>query len=462
VSAAGRARAALLRGLLLPLGDLAFGQRMTRRLRFLEEAQWWDAERVARERDRLARETVAVAYREVPFWRAHLDAAGLAPGDVRGAADLARIPPVDKAMLRAGFPHRVTRPTGQRTWVAATSGSTGSNFRVLEDAYTAGWYRASLLLALGWAGWRVGEAHLQTGMTLERTGERRLKDALLRCHYVSAYDLRPEAVDRALETLERRRIRFLFGYPASLWVLARRARELGWNRPLAAAATWGDMLYPHYRREVEAAFGTRVFDVYGIAEGTHIAAQCGCGPAYHLHAFDVVVDILDDAGAPAPAGTPGHLVVTRLHPGPMPLVRYRVGDVAALPAGDGSGCGCGRAWPRLEGIQGRDTDVVLTPGGNRLIVHFFTGILEHFPEIRDWQVVQREADAVVLRVVPGPGFSSGAAARAVEALRAHGADLHVEVETVDEIPLPPTGKRRFILSEYARQRGWAGASHGGG
>jgi phenylacetate-CoA ligase len=438
----------LLRGLVLPAGDRLFGQQMIARLRHLEEAQWWDPERVAAARDAAARRLVETAYTEVPFWRAHLDAAGVSPAEIRSTADLGRIPPVGKPEMRAAFPHGLTRPTGQRTYPASTSGSTGVNFQVMEDAATAGWYRASTLLALEWAGWEIGTPHLQMGMTLNRSPERRLKDLMLHCFYTSAFDLRPEVLDQTLETLERHRIRFAFGYPGSLYVLAQRARETGWNLPLTAV-TWGDMLYPHYRREIEAAFGTRVHDTYGLGEGVQIAAQCGHDGSYHLHMLDAVVDLLDAKGRPVDSGATGEVVVTRLHPGPMPLIRYRVGDLAAA-ADQGPTCGCGRRWERLGGIQGRDTDMVVTPSGNRLIVHFFTGILEHFPEIDSFQVVQEEASAILLRVVPRPDFSAEVTGRVIRALRDKGADLEIEVQTVSEIPLPPTGKRRFVVSPYAR------------
>lgn len=440
----------LLRNLALPLGDRAFGQRMIARLRHLEAAQWWDAGRVAAERDAAVRRLVATAYAEVPFWRAHLDGAGVRPESIRGAADLGRIPPVGKPELRAAFPHGVTRLTGQRTYAASTSGSTGSNFQVMEDAETAGWYRASTLLALEWAGWRIGTPHLQTGMTLKRSPERRLKDLALRCFYTSAFDLRPRVLDEILGTLEKHRVRFLFGYPGSLYVLAKHAREAGWNLSLEAAVTWGDMLYPHYRRELEAAFGARVHDTYGLGEGVQIAAQCGHEGSYHLHMLDCVADLLDADGNPVAPGETGEVVVTRLHPGPMPLIRYRVGDLARA-AGDGAPCACGRSWARMGGIQGRDTDLVVTPSGNRLIVHFFTGILEHFvPEVESFQVVQEEAERILVRVVPGPGYGPPTAERIVAALREKGADLAIDVEAVDEIPLPPTGKRRFVVSPYAR------------
>ncbi|HEX2205770.1 MAG TPA: AMP-binding protein [Longimicrobium sp.] len=443
-----RSRSWLLRNLLLPLGDRAFGQRMMARLKMLEEAQWWDAGRVAAERDALLRRTVEVAYREVPFWRDHMDAAGVRPADVRSVADLPRIPWVGKPELRAGYPERVTRPTGQRTYVNSTSGSTGSNFQVVEDPETAGWYRATFLLMLEWAGWEIGTPHLQMGMTLSRSLDRRIKDRLLRCHYVSAFDLRPGDLDRALELLERERIDFIFGYPGSLHALAERAREQGWNRPLKAAVTWGDNVQEVYRREILEVFGARLYDTYGIGEGMHVAAQCEHG-RYHRHMLDCVSELLDADGRPVPPGTAGEVVLTRLHPGPMPLIRYRVGDLA-VPSAEAA-CPCGRAWELLDSIQGRDTDIVVTPSGNRLLVEFFCGLLDDVPEVHEFQVVQEEADSILLRIVPRPGFDAAVAGRIVRDFQAHGADLDVHVETVAEIPLPPTGKRRFVTSPYARR-----------
>ena len=47
----------------------------------------------------------------------------------------------------------------------------------------------------------------------------------------------------------------------------------------------------------------------------------------------------------------GDVIVTDLLNRAMPLIRYRIGDVAALsPA---SRCRCGRALPRLSRVEGR-------------------------------------------------------------------------------------------------------------
>jgi phenylacetate-CoA ligase len=430
---------ALLEGAVLPLGDRLVGQQMMARLRFLRQAQWWDPERLEAERTRRLQSLLAVAFREVPFYRSLF-------GRLPAPADLAGLPVVTKAALRAGYPHLTTRPTGQRWHENWTSGSTGENFCVREDPETAGWHRASLLLAFEWSGWRLGEPHLQTGVTPQRGFVKAVKDRLLRCAYVSAFDLSDAALDRALHLLDSRGTAHVHGYPASLFYLARRALQTGWNRPLRSVITWGDTLYAHYRETIERAFGARVLDIYGISEGMQICAQCEERGLYHIHTLDVIVECVDDAGRPALPGQAGHLLLTRLHPGPMPLIRYQVGDLAVM---SDRRCTCGRGFFTMESIQGRDTDVVVTRSGNRLIVHFFTGILNHFTEIASFQVVQESADAILVRVVPSTTFSEQTVDKIVSALREHGADLEIEVEMVKAIPVPVTGKIRLVINRMA-------------
>lgn len=435
-----------LRNAALPAADAALGQSTMHRLRFLNDAQWWSVDRLHAERDRLLRDAIATAYGSVPFYRELFDHSGVKPTDIRAPRDLARLPVVTKQMLLASYPKGTTRPTGQKTYEVRTSGSTGHNFAVVEDPRTRGWYLSSFLLSLEWAGWQVGAPHMQTGMTLKRGGSwRAWKDQILRCHYVSAFDLDDAHLDLALDDMERHNIEHLWGYAASLYYFARRARERGWNRRLRSLVTWGDNLYPHYRAEIEGVFGTKVIDTYGIGEGIQVSAQCGCEGHYHVHTLDTIVEYLDDDGNPVDDNKPGNLILTRLHAGPMPLIRYRVGDVGIR--GDQTPCACGRGFDRMQSIEGRDTDVVLTPSGNRLIVEFFNGIVDDFPAIECFQVIQEELESIQMSIVVREGYDTNTRSSLIEAMKRNGAsDLRFDVECVPEIPLTPGGKRRYVIN----------------
>lgn len=105
----------------------------------------------------------------------------------------------------------------------------------------------------------------------------------------------------------------------------------------------------------------------------------------------------------------------------------------------------------MSAIKGRESDTIVTPSGNRLIVHFFTGILEHFQEVSAFQVVQDEPDALLVRVVPATHqWSSDTGEKIRQSMLTQGAgDMKIRVEPTSAIPLSHTGKRKFVISYSA-------------
>ena len=63
-------------------------------------------------------------------------------------------------------------------------------------------------------------------------------------------------------------------------------------------------------------------------------------------------------GKTVPDGTLGQVVVTSLDNYLMPLIRYKIGDLA-IKSNKMSSCKCGRNLPIINKIIGRDTDVLI-------------------------------------------------------------------------------------------------------
>jgi phenylacetate-CoA ligase len=391
------------------------------------------------------RETLRTAYAEVPFYRDLFDQHGIRPRDISTRGDLPRIPTVTKDDLREAYPERCVRKTSYPVQEQFTSGSSGRPFAVKVDAHTLSEARALMFLRANFSGWEIGDPFLQTGMSLNRGIVKRAKDSLLRVRYVSAFDLSDAVLDRYLSIIEERRLEFAMGYPGSIFFLAKRARQVGFNHRLRGIVCWGDNLYPHYRQEIEKAFHCRVTDTYGCGEGIQVAAQCGEG-AYHVFMPHVIVEVVDEAGNPVPAGASGTVLLTRLDAGAMPLIRYRVGDMARM--GHATTCRCTRGLETILAIDGRDTDVVVTPRGNRLIVHFFTGIFEYFPSVDTFRITQDRADAVRVEIVPRPDFESRHWDQIKKDILEKGdPELKIEMTLVQNIPAESSNKRRFVVSK---------------
>jgi phenylacetate-CoA ligase len=312
--------------------------------------------------------------------------------------------------------------------------------------------RALMFLRANYSGWNIGDPYLQTGMTLDRGFIKKLKDIMLRVEYASAFDLSDQVLDMYLDFIDRKRLNYVMGYAGSLYCIAARASEVGFNRTLSGLVSWGDNLYAHYREKIEKAFKCRVTDTYGCGEGIQIAAQCGRSDgAYHIFMPHVVVEIVDEDGNPVDPGEMGNILLTRMVPGAMPLIRYRVGDIGIKCPDEN--CSCGRGLEMLAKIEGRDTDVVVTPRGNRLIVHFFTGIFEYYKTIDTFKVVQEERDRIKVLIVPHPDFRPEHWESLKGEILAKGdPDLKIDMSLVDGIPLEKSNKRRFVVSQISAMR----------
>lgn len=430
---------------LLPAADLVLGQNVHARLRELVAFQWQPLDAIERFRAERLRQLVEVSVSRVPFYRDAFGRLRLSAADIRTPADLPRLPIVGKEDLRNRFEALQLEGYRGTTYEMKSSGSTGMQTTVLVDKETNDEVFATQLLFWSWGGFAMGRPHLQTGMSLQRGLVRTLKDFAFRCSYRSAFQLTDEALRDMLREVDRRHIRALFGYASSLAVLARYLERHGLQRRMDAIFTWGDSLFPHYREVIERVFQCRVNDCYGLGEGLQCAAQCEEHDALHEAMHGVILEIVDGAGQPVPAGELGRVIATRLTPGPMPLIRYDTGDVAHFVEGP---CRCGRALRRVSRIQGRSTDIVTTPAGDRLIVHFFTQIFEMIPGIAQFQVRQDRPDAIEIRYVKGAAFTD----TLLDDVRSQVLGncrfpLQIAFTAVDEIPLEKSNKRRFVISQ---------------
>jgi phenylacetate-CoA ligase len=154
---------------------------------------------------------------------------------------------------------------------------------------------------------------------------------------------------------------------------------------------------PSIRARIEAAWGARVIDHWGMTEVGPLASECVENPGgQHILETECLAEIIDpatgqpfDLDAAIAAGpqagtkpTRGELVITNFGRVGSPVIRYRTGDLVEL---DPSPCPCGRSWLRLKGgIQDR-LDDMLTIRGNNVFPTAIEAILREFPEIIEYR-----------------------------------------------------------------------------
>jgi phenylacetate-CoA ligase len=217
--------------------------------------------------------------------------------------------------------------------------------------------------------------------------------------------------------------------------------------PRAVSFTAGPLQGPA-RERVERAFRAPVFDQYGCAEVPWIAGECPAYAGLHVNSDERLVEILDEQGRPVPAGTVGEVVITDLSNRAVPLVRYRLGDRAALLEGE---CPCGVTLPLMTPVEGRSDDLVRLVDGRTVAPTWFRSWLAlGDAPVRQYRVEQHADSSISLVIVPREGAD---AVHRLEQLRAAmaeeiGAGAQLRLELVDSIP-HDRGKTRDVVSDYA-------------
>jgi len=410
-----------------------------------QKAQYWPRKRLEDYQNERLREVVEFSCRNVPCYRQLCAESGLRPEEIRTTGDLARLPILQKSMIRARRIDDFIHGDKSKLLLHRTSGTTGEQGVFYMSKEAEGWIYAAQQMFFKWGGFSPGERHLQTGAAFLRGFEKSVKDFVFNCHYVSAFDISDEELETVRGVLLKKRIKVLVGYASSLNSIASHVRARNEVIPLRSILSLGETLYPHYRETIESAFGCRVTDTYGCGgEGVMVAGQCE-RQRYHVCMPLTFVEIVNGKGERVPRGEAGRVVLTRLTPSPMPLIRYDVGDVSALSRDEG--CECGRGFALMEPIEGRISEIITTPAGHRIASLLFAYILRMEQSVALYQVLQEVRDRITIKVVPGPGFQE-TVLRRVESqiLEACKNDLKIGFEIVDDIPLGPGGKRRFVVS----------------
>jgi phenylacetate-CoA ligase len=197
------------------------------------------------------------------------------------------------------------------------------------------------------------------------------------------------------------------------WILrlTELAREQGAPRlRLIVGASEG--LPRRSRQFIEDAWGAQMFMCYGCTEGAG-GMECRFRSGYHLNEFSFFFEIVNQDAA----GN-GELVFTTLDRTTMPLVRYRIGDIAKfLP----DACECGIVTRRLSPLRGRSDEIVML-GGEGVDPALFEAILGEVPQVSgNWQVAIRRdghQDVCELRLELEGGDVADVATQVKDVLRA--------------------------------------------
>ena len=393
------------------------------------------------EQSRLLRALVRHASERVPFYRELYAAEGIDVMRFRGLEDLVLLPVIDKAVILAGGTDAESIDAPRNGIFIRTSGSSGPVFAFRIDQDFDKWRKAQYLRPYLTNGRRLTDRVLRLTAApyspppwFSRFGL--LRESRLDCDTGPA-----EVVDRWRDLGPD----VLQGYPSSLLSLAKYCMDSNVRLSPAPRLVFSDseLLLPEVRRRLEAAFGTKVIDVFGTYETDNIAYQCERGGGYHIALDSVVLEVMRE-GKPVQAGETGELVVTVLRNRTTPLLRYNLHDRAAL---DPEPCSCGRTFPLLRILEGRSHDQLRDAAGReRSPMGLLVPLSLLDEELSEYRVEQMAVDRLKVTIVLGARSDADTPLFVQKLVSEKVPWAKVEVSVVPNIPRDPSGKLAHFRS----------------
>lgn len=214
--------------------------------------------------------------------------------------------------------------------------------------------------------------------------------------------------------------------------------------------TGGETLTPAMRAFAARAFGCAVGNDYGCSEFLSLATECSHG-RLHANTDWAILEPVDEAGRPLPAGTAGpRCLLTNLANHVQPLIRFDLGDRVQLAT---EPCPCGSALPVIH-VLGRSDDS-LRLGTARRPVHLsplaLCTVLEDDAGLFDFQLVQLGPRRLDLTTRPDTGRTAEDLDRGRSALLAFMAGqglrgVAVECHQREPIRQRASGKIKRVLA----------------
>lgn len=429
----------------------------------LDQTQWWSREQLEQYQVGRLQSLVTHCARHVPYYRELFAKHKIVAEQVRTLADYRHLPILTRSTYQdqvdSFFAEQLPEAT-LLTDVRTTSGTSGVSIKVQQTNVVGAWWLAFYLRDLEWCGLDPREpiAGIRTLKLPTPELEQKFREGLRSPNWNSSLapliesgpafgmDLSQDP-QRQLEWLLKIQPTYLLSYPSNLDYLATLLRERGVRIPnLRRIQTYAETLDDSVRENIETAFGVPVLNLYSCVEAGYLASPCPSGSGLHVHAENVILEVLDDSGLPCPVGQPGRVVLTTLRNFATPLLRYEILDDATL--GD---CSCGRGLPLLTRVGGKRRPNLWLPDGRRRTSVQLVEAFRAIDGIRQIQVIQKQVDRVEIRVATNSSWTEQSEVEIRQAVsKFFEAPIQADVRQYDFLPRPPGGKLLSVINELER------------
>jgi len=428
-----------------------YGDTFFEQLKLFKKREKFSAEQWHDYQTEQLRKLLIHAFETVPYYREKYSKAGFHLSDFKNFKlnNLNKLPFLEKEDLRKFGTTTLLSTKRESGTFLSSSGSTGTPVKIYYSKnFHQTWNAAYETRVRNWAGVNYKMARGMIG------GRRIIPKAITKPPYYrynffekqtyfSAYHLSEKTVQNYVEGLYKNKVEYLVGYAMSIYFWADFINKLQIKAPqLKAILTSSEKLTSEMRKTIEKAFSCKVYDAYSGVEACGLISENKYGEL--LFSPDTgIMEVIDNNGQNASAGTSGEIIATGLLNFNQPLIRYRIGDRVKLAKEQKSESGL--HMPIVEEIEGRIEDTIIGKDGRKMVR--FHSLFYELKGLIASQIIQHKINKFEIRLVIDNEFNKSQEKIIKNRLESQLGRIQIEFNYVDELPRTKNGKIKAVISK---------------
>ncbi len=343
--------------------DLMRGTDMLKALRELKKQQYWNRERLKKIEDERFEEILIDAAKSSSHYQ-----------NIASYQDLNIL---TKDVIKISPENFISTNYSSSLTLKATSGSTGSPLIYYTTREALSYMWAGIIFSWQIAGYALGDkvAFISGTSLFKNDFKHVLFHKLFNIKTYSTFSLNDEDIEKYIIDINKSKIKIIYGYATALnkmaeYILEKRKIDFPTLKGIVSSA---EVLTDEHRKNIENAFGVKVYNQYGCNEGGVSAFEC---EENHLHLINTKCKYEIDSD--------GNLIASDLINKGFFMLRYFTGDKLIMD--ENNICSCGRGFPVIEKVIGRSYDIVIDNKNKILHAAFFNILFKEDPSIRQFQI----------------------------------------------------------------------------
>ena len=377
----------------------------------LKKTQWYSGKELKELQFEKLKALLIYAHKNTEYYRETFDRVNFSPYAMNSFEDFQKVPILTKEDIRNRLDKFICKVEKRKLTRSVTSSSTGQPLIFYISSTRKSCDIACHLRLRDWWDIHIGDREavlFGSGIyNAAQTGIKKIRDLLLNTHMLPIFrHFDSKAMREYIAFLRKYRPKHIFSYAHGIYMLAKYAKEqklqlndIGTKVIFVTA----EVLHDFQRALIEEVFDCPVANEYGCKDGGFIAGECP-NKSMHITADVIYLECIKNNRQVSP-GEAGEAISTHLDSYGMPFIRYKSNDEVILA--DQKICGCGRQFPAIKKVIGRDTDYIITPKGDFLHAQALIFIFRELDSVNYFKIVQTGKDELVIYIVKNEKYNSG-------------------------------------------------------